>query len=528
MTELPGVDKDLDIVETPLLELKNVGKRFGSFEALSRVNLSFMPGEVHCLLGENGAGKSTVCNLIFGLHTPSSGSMLLENKPYTPNGPGEAFDNGIAMVHQHFSLVDELSVIDNLLMSQGILGHIDRKDHARNLEELSEDFGLLLKPFALVQDLSVGERQRVEIIKCLIRKPRILILDEPTAVLLPEEIASLLDICRQVARSGCSIVLVTHKLAEIEEIADRVTVLHKGRTVAHSQNPADEMDKLLRAMIQNEDAPNLKNGLLGAIDRRPKSNTKNDLAVSDVLQLDGVSYRDEANILRLDNITLSVGRGEIVGIAGVEGNGQTELGLILAGLSQPSAGRWFIENTELTHANAKQITHVGAGIVPEDRHAVASIGQMSLADNIYLNRMAQFKRFGLIDRNAQKDAARKQADMFDVRSANIDVPFSSLSGGNQQKAVLARELTTPNLKFLLAAQPTRGLDIGAVNAVYQMIGKAADDGVGILLISSELDELINIADRIVVFYRGHIAGEFVAKKENLHAIGALMSGKELV
>jgi ABC-type uncharacterized transport system ATPase subunit len=508
---------------TPLLAMAGVGKRFGAFEALAGIDIAFLPGEVHCLLGENGAGKSTLCNLIFGIHAPSTGEMALDGAPYRPAGPREALSLGVAMVHQHFSLINELPVIDNLLLG-GPLGRLDRKAEGRRLEALAQEFGLALDPAALVGDLSVGQRQRVEIVKCLMQRPRVLILDEPTAVLLPDEIQSLLGVCRQVASAGCAVVLVTHKLAEIERIADRVTVLHRGRIAARSDHPADEIDALVQAMIQRPIARDGEAG--GGVLALPKRQRPAALVeAEEAMQLDGVSFLDRLGVRRLDDVTLSVDRGEIVGVAGVEGNGQSELGAILAGLMRPSEGRWFAGGRELTEASPRAITAAGVGIVPEDRHAVAVVSGLSLADNLFLNRMRQFAKLGLIDRVRQRAQAIEYIRRFDVRAEGPLIRFGSLSGGNQQKAVLARELTTPDLRFLLAAQPTRGLDIGAVETVYKLIRDAADGGVGVLLVSSELDELIAVADRIVVFYRGRIIGERKADPANRQTIGLLMSGQ---
>ncbi len=519
-----GDSPAIKAAEAPaLLKLEGIGKRFGEFAALADIDIAFNPGEVHCLLGENGAGKSTLCNLVFGIHQPTAGAMTYEGEAYRPANPRDALARRIAMVHQHFSLVDELSVTDNLLLGKG-LGRVNRKAEAQRLLDLATEFGLSLDPAALVGALSVGQRQRVEIVKCLMRRPQLLILDEPTAVLLPEEIESLLQLCRRVADSGCAVVLVTHKLAEIARVADRATVLRAGKVVARSQSPAGEIDALVRAMIRREDAG--EGGDKFGVDALPERTARTSFQTAhEALQLDAISAMDAIGVKRLDAITLSIRQGEIVGIAGVEGNGQSELGMILAGLARPSEGRWFANGHELTTASPAAITAAGVGIVPEDRHKVGAIGQLPLADNIFLNRMAEFTRFGMIDRKRRNSAAAELVSRFDIRTAGTGVPFSSLSGGNQQKAVLARELTTPGLKFLLAANPTRGLDIGAVEAVYRFIMDAARSGVGVLLISSELDELLAVAHRIAVFYRGRIIGERPAEPQYREDIGALMSGQ---
>jgi simple sugar transport system ATP-binding protein len=513
----------------PLLALTGVSKRFGSLLALSDVSLDLMPGEIHSILGENGAGKSTLCNVIFGVHAPDAGAMRLSGSAYRPTAPSDALAHGIAMVHQHFSLVHEMTVVDNVLLGQE-RGILDRKACAEKLERLGKDYGLVLDPFAKVEDLSVGERQRVEIIKCLIRNPRLFVLDEPTAVLLPDEIAALLEVCRRVASRGCAVVLVTHKLAEIKKAADRVTVLRGGRVVARSADPAAEIDTLVRAMIHGDvhsldsSAASSLGVIYTEVAAPPPPAAAARAQAADVLQIDGLTVKDPQGVTRLDNFTLTIGPGEIVGVAGVEGNGQRELAAVLSGMARPTSGRIFLGDCETTYLSAKAITTAGIGVVPEDRHAVGCILGMSLAENLFLNRLEAFTSFGFLRRGALAAAARKLMARFDVRAPGADAAFSTLSGGNQQKAVLARELTIPNLVFLLAAQPTRGLDVGAVAAVYGHIRKACARGIAVLLVSSELDELLAVAHRIVVLYRGRVMGTCPADFRQREAIGAMMAG----
>jgi simple sugar transport system ATP-binding protein len=521
----------------PLLSLRGMSKRFGSLQALADVSVDIAPGEIHCLLGENGAGKSTLCNLVFGVYRPDAGEMRLAGEPHRPAGPAQALAQGIAMVHQHFSLVPDMTVVENLMLGQSA-GVLRRKDYAARVEALSREYGLALDPAARIQDLSVGERQRVEIVKCLMRNPRLMVLDEPTAVLLPAEIEGLLSVCERVAARGCSVVLVTHKLAEIKKVAHRVTVLRGGRVVAQSSAPSQEIGRLVRAMIQR-DLEGLGAGasaMLGEVaagdgapsDPAPSQNLTETPkpAADETLQVDGLTVRDAEGVTRLANLTLIVNRGEIVGVAGVEGNGQSELAAVLSGMTPASEGRFFIRGREMTGASPKALTAAGVGIVPEDRHAVGCITAMSLAENLMLNRLDRFRRFGLLDRGALRRAAEETMQRFDVRAAGPDIAFSGLSGGNQQKAVLGREITTEGLVFLLAAQPTRGLDVGAVEAVYGQIRAACERGVGVLLISSELDELLSVADRIVVLYRGRVMGHCAAEPAARERIGAMMAGHE--
>ena len=514
----------------PLLSLEGVGKRFGSLAALEAVSLSFAAGEVHCLLGENGAGKSTLCNLIFGVHVPDAGRMRFAGRDWAPAGPAEALDSGIAMVHQHFSVVPRMTVVENLMLGQchGVLRHAE---FAARVRALGARFGLDVDPDAVVGGMSVGERQRVEIVKCLMREPRLLLLDEPTAVLPPEEIGALLDVCRRVADSGRAVILVTHKLAEIVKVADRVSVLRGGRLVAESGMARADVGALVRAMVGREVAT-LDSALAaslgvegGGVASGRESASKAAPGWPDVvMKCEDLSVRDRDGRLRLDRLVLEIGRGEVVGLAGVEGNGQLELEAVLAGLMRPSGGRFFVGETELTRATPAAITAAGAGIVPEDRHAVGCVPAMSLAENLFLNQLGRFTRFGLLRRGPLAEAAAELMRRFDVRAAGPQSAFSSLSGGNQQKAVLAREITLDPLVFLLAAQPTRGLDIGAVEAVYKQIRAVAQRGVGVLLICSDLDELIAASDRIMVLYRGRIVGEKPARVDQRESIGAMMSG----
>jgi general nucleoside transport system ATP-binding protein len=502
----------------PLLSLQAITKRFGSFAALSDVSLDIRTGEIHCILGENGAGKSTLCNLIFGVHRPDSGVMRYRGAAFQPAGPADSLAQGIAMVHQHFSLVSDMTVVDNVLLGRE-RGVLKRKECAAQLEKLAAEYGLPLDPYARIEDLSVGERQRVEIVKCLIREPSLFVLDEPTAVLLPDEIAALLEVCRRVASSGRAVVLVTHKLAEIKKIADRVTVLRGGKVVGGSSSPA-----MIQGNVETLDTSAASIMGLEPVRHVSRARVANAARI-EALQVSGLTVKDHQGVTRLDNFTLGVDRGEIVGVAGVEGNGQSELTAVLAGMMPATEGRIHLGDTELTARSPKEITAAGMGIVPEDRHAVGCVAAMSLAENIYLNRLDEFTRFGFLKRGLLESKAGEMMQRFDVRARGPGVTFSSLSGGNQQKAVLAREITLPNLVCLVAAQPTRGLDVGAVAAVYSQIRAACERGVAILLVSSELDELLTVADRIIVLYRGRIMGSCIADPARRAEIGAMMAGQ---
>ncbi|MBS0451264.1 MAG: ABC transporter ATP-binding protein [Proteobacteria bacterium] len=516
-----------------LLELSGVSKRFGAVAALTNINLDVELGEVHCLLGENGAGKSTLCNLIFGVHRPTAGTITFGGAPFAPEGPADALRQGIGMVHQHFSLVGTMTVVENLMMGR-TSAILDAGQVVARMKRLADEYKLEVDPWRVVRDLSVGERQQVEIIKCLLGDPKLLVLDEPTAVLPPSEVDAFLTVCRRVADDGRGVILVTHKLAEIAKVADRTTVLRQGTVIETVPMEGADMRALVRSMIGHEiqtGGDGVLAATLGLADapaagtaqpaQRPAAGARGG---KPALELKGVSFRDAAGVTRLDDVTLQVRPGEVVGIAGVEGNGQSELGAILAGLERASAGSIVVDGTDLTAASPKEITATGVGIVPEDRHAVAVVSELSIAENMFLGATRRFSRFGLLDRAAMKKEATALMREFDVRASNADAPMSSLSGGNQQKAVLARELTLSPLKLLLAAQPTRGLDVSAVEAVYSRIQAARDKGLGVLLISSELNELIAVSDRVAVIYRGRIVGEMEATASNREAIGSMMSG----
>ncbi len=508
-----------------LLTIEHVAKRFGTLAALDDVSIAIAAGEIHGLLGENGAGKSTLCNIVFGVHRADAGTMRLAGAPFAPTGPADALRAGVAMVHQHFSLVPDLSVVDNLLLGQS-RGFLRRAAFAEQVMRLSEEFGLALRPEARVQDLSVGERQRVEIVKCLMRRPRLLVLDEPTAVLLPEEITGLLHVCERVAASGCGIVLVTHKLAEIRRTAHRVTVLRLGHVVARSEAPAEEIDGLVRAMIGRDPKDVAAAAAVGATpgEMAPRPATE-PAAAEVVLRVARLGRRDDDGVRRLDGIDFEVRRGEIVGIAGVEGNGQSDLVAVLSGMSEASEGGFDVAGKPMAGLPPKALTAAGIGVVPEDRHREGCVPAMSLAHNLALDRLALYRnRLGLVDRAALAADARRRMHAFDIRAASPDVPFSALSGGNQQKAVLARELTLPGLRILVAAQPTRGLDVGAVESIYGHIRAAAARGVAVLLSSSELDELLAVADRLLVMYRGRIMGECATRGVDRARVGAWMAG----
>ena len=515
----------------PVLALRGLSKRFGTLSALNNVALTVERGEVHCILGENGAGKSTLCNVIFGVHQRDSGEILLDGRPFRPTRPADSITAGIAMVHQHFSIIGTMSVVDNLMLGQAGL-RIRRKAAADRILDLSRAYDFAVDPEALVETLSVGERQRVEFIKCFMHEPRLLLLDEPTAVLPPLEVQALLKVCRRFADQGHGVILVTHKLAEIAEAADRVTVLRAGEVVDSGPMIGSDMRRFVSAMIGRDVASldfALSESIGGDVEPIAKATMPRSKrppnAGGAALVVDDVSFYDKLGVKRLDAVGFEVRRGEIVGIAGVEGNGQSELAAILAGLAASSAGRFFVAGRELTNRKPKPIAAAGVGIVPEDRHASGCILSMSVAENLFLNDFGRFSSFGFVRRGAMIRAAAEMMQKQDVRAPSPQARMSSLSGGNQQRTILARELSIDPMVFLLAAHPTRGLDIAAIAAVYDRLRLARDIGVGILLISSDLDELIAVADRILVLFRGRIIGEHPAHRAAREAIGRLMTGQ---
>jgi simple sugar transport system ATP-binding protein len=508
--------------KSPLLVLNGIGKHFGGRPALEDVCLDVAAGEVHCLLGENGAGKSTLCNIVFGVQRPDSGAMRLSGTPFLPTGPAHALSSGVAMVHQHFSLVGNMSALENMLLGRARGRSLALGDMAKRVRALSDEYELEVDLYKPVEDLSVGERQRIEVLRCLLDNPRLLVLDEPTAVLPPREVGALLAICRRLAERGCGLVLVTHKLAEIAEIAQRTTVLRRGRIVETvvMNGAQTDLGALVRAMVGRDVRP------LDANDANARARTRTVGGGQTALSVENLVVKDAAGAVRLD-VSFDVKRGEIVGLAGVEGNGQTQLGAVLAGLLDPSAGRVVVNGTDMTGRAPRELSRMGVGIIPEDRHAVGCHLKLSVAENLFLGKLREFTRFGLLRRDAMAGAAEARMQAHDVRAAGPNAPMSSLSGGNQQKVVLARELSLDPLVFLLAAQPTRGLDVGAVESVYAEIRKACERGAGVLLVSSELDELLAVADRVLVIYRGRIVGELQAGPEHRDAIGTLMSGHAL-
>jgi simple sugar transport system ATP-binding protein len=499
---------------TALLAMHGVGKSFGRVRALDAVTLTVKPSSVHCILGENGAGKSTLCNSIYGTVSPDSGTMTLGGAAYRPRNPSDALQAGVAMVHQHFSLIPTMTVADNLLLGRNGF-RPQRSQLSADLDRIADSYGLIVDQLATVGELTVGARQRVEIVKALLRDPQLILLDEPTAVLDPAEIDALIATCAALTDDGKSVVLITHKLGEVARAADEATVLRAGTVVGGGRLSDVSLSSLLELMLGDAE-PLERTGV-----PRRRANTETDV----VLQLSGINVTRTDGSTALSNVHLSVDSGEIVGIAGVEGNGQSELSAVLSGALPPDSGSVTIGGVDVTSASPARRTRAGLAVIPEDRHAEGIIADLSIAENIALPRLTDYRRWGLLDRTRMRADAAAVIDDYSIRAAGPDAPLASLSGGNQQKVVLARELSTAGLRAVVAAQPTRGLDAGAVAFVLERLRDAADNGAAVLVTSSEIEELLAVCDRVVVAYRGALLGSVSTDSPTAATdIGILMTG----
>lgn len=498
---------------SPLLTLDRIGKSYGSVRALDDVTLAVERGTVHCILGENGAGKSTLCNVVYGTVSADQGSMTIDGTPYRPSTPAAALESGVAMVHQHFSLIPTMTVEDHLLL--GRRGFRQPHDEVeRGLARIADSYGLTVDRTARVSDLPIGARQRVEIVKALLRRPDLILLDEPTAVLDPGEIDSLIETCNALAADGKSVVLITHKLGEVARVADAATVLRGGTVVGGGRLSQTPLDSLLDLMLGGAQP--------AASERRPPSPPHH---AAPCLEVRGVTLSRPDGSTALADVDLTVHSGEIVGIAGVEGNGQSELAAVLSGSVAADRGTVSVDGRDITEHTPAQRTRAGMGVIPEDRHAEGMIAELSLAENYALGRLSDYRRWGLLDRRRMRADAAQAITEYSIRADGPDIPIGSLSGGNQQKVVLARELSTRGLRVVVAAQPTRGLDVGAVSFVLDRLRDAAASGAAVLVISSEIDELVTLCSRIVVAYRGTIRGSVDSESSSAtNDIGELMMG----
>jgi simple sugar transport system ATP-binding protein len=499
---------------TPALDIRSVSKHFPGVIANDNIDLTLGRGEIVALLGENGAGKSTLMNIVYGLQQPSAGEIRINGEIVALQSPGDAITHGIGMVHQHFQLVPNMTVTENIMLGAESVsnGLLNRKEAGQRIIELSQRYGLDVEPTAVVEELSVGERQRVEIVKTLYRDAEILILDEPTAVLTPQEVEGLFAIMQRLREQGKSMIFITHKLKEVMAIADRITVLRNGRVAGHT-TPANTSETELATLMVGREVD---------LTFELAPNTTGEL----VLGVDEVSARDDTGHMAVNNVSLQVHAGEIVGIAGVQGNGQSELIEVLTGLRQTVNGTVAIGGINLTNQPPRAFTETGRIChIPEDRHLHGMVADYSIADNLVLNsyRNEPFSRKGVINRPAIREQAETLVPAFDVRTPGIDTPAGSLSGGNQQKMVVAREFSRES-QLLIAAQPTRGIDVGSIEFIHRRIVAKRDEGVAVLLISAELDEILSLSDRIIVMYQGSVVAEVTREDATREQLGLFMAG----
>jgi len=507
---------------TPILEVRGVTKHFPGVIANERIDLTLHEGEIHCLLGENGAGKSTLMKIVFGLYQPDEGTIRVRGEEVQFRSVRDAIAHGIGMVHQHFQLIPVFTVVENVILGDELSkrGMLDINEARRRIRELEQHYGLIVDPDAKVGDLSVGEQQRVELVKALFREADILILDEPTAVLTPGEVDEFFSVVRSLVDQGKSVIFITHKLREVLAVADRITVLRGGR-VAGTADPATATQQSLANLMVGRDVVfQVEKGAAEPGDV--------------VLRVKDLRVRDDRGAQTVNGFSVEVRRGEIFGIAGVEGNGQRELVEAITGMRHKIGGRVEILGHDATKLSPREITELGTAHIPEDRGKHGLVGSYSVADNLVLNRYHQspFSRRGIRQVGAIDAEAERLVRRFDVRTPGIDVAAETLSGGNQQKLIVARELTG-DVHVLFVAQPTRGLDVGSIEFIHQQIIALRDQGAGVLLVSAELDEILALSDRIGVLYRGRLVGAFdggVATRQDLGylmATGATPESEEL-
>lgn len=498
----------------PVLELKGITKRFPGVLANDHISLSLMQGEIHALLGENGAGKTTLMNILYGLYKPDEGEIFVNGKKLAVDTPNDAIKAGVGMVHQHFMLIPVFTVTENVMLGNEYLkagGFLDRKKVAARIREISQQYNLQVDPDAYVKDLPVGIQQRVEIIKLLFRNANILILDEPTAVLTPQEVDELFNIMKTLVDKGKSIILITHKLREVMEFADQTTVIRGGRVIGTAKQSETNQLMLASMMVGRQILLNIEKK-----DAEPKEV---------VLDVKNLKVLDTHHQIAVQNVSFEVRAGEVLGVAGVQGNGQTELVRAMTGLDHPIEGKIKLLGKDITHSSVKEITELGTAHIPEDRQKDGLVLAYSIEDNLILNTWYKepFAHNIVLQRKVILDNANQLVSKFDVRTPSPLTATSNLSGGNQQKVIVAREFSRP-IKLLVASQPTRGLDVGSIEYIHSRIIEKRDDGCAVLLVSTELDEIMQLSDRIAVMYRGQILAIVDAKTTTRESIGLLMAG----
>lgn len=496
------------------LKLRGITKAFPGVLANDHIDLDLKEGEILALLGENGAGKSTLMNILYGLYTPDEGEIYVRGSKVDIKDPNDAIELGIGMVHQHFMLVPVLTVTENVMLGNEPVRNrilLDRKKSAARIQEISDQYKLNVDPDAYIKDLPVGVQQRVEIIKLLYREADILILDEPTAVLTPQEIEELFKIIRTLLDRGKSIIFITHKLNEVMEIADRIAVLRVGRMVG-TANPEDTTEKELASMMVGRE-------VVLKVDKPPAHPKEK------ILEVNNLQATDERGNQAVNGVSFDVKEGEILGVAGVQGNGQTELVQILTGLRKPDSGQVIIDGVDMTGASPRDILDAKVAHVPEDRQHDGLVLSFSVADNLILNTYAKppFTKGFSMQESVIREAARQRVQEFDVRTPGVMIPVGNLSGGNQQKVIVAREFSRP-IKLLIAAQPTRGLDVGSIEYIHKRLIEKREDGTAVLLVSTELEEIMSLSDRIAVMYEGKILDIVPADDITREELGLLMAG----
>ena len=498
-----------------VIEMLHITKEFPGIKANDDITLQLKHGEIHALLGENGAGKSTLMSVLFGLYQPDAGVIKKDGKEVRISDPNDATALHIGMVHQHFKLIDVFTVLDNIILGaeDTRMGFLQKKQARKKVSELSERYGLRVDLDAKVEDITVGMQQRVEILKMLYRDNEVLIFDEPTAVLTPQEIEELMDIMRGLAREGKSLLFISHKLNEILAVSDRVTVLRKGRCVGTVDTASTTQEELSRMMVGRP--------VQLVVDKSPAQPGEAVLTVENLCVPSRLYKRDAVK-----NVSFTARAGEIVCVAGIDGNGQTDLVYALTGLEKPSGGRISLCGHDITHASIRERSHIGMSHIPEDRHKHGLILDFSLEQNLVLQRYDEprFQHNGFIRFDQVRDYAQTLIEQYDVRSGQGPATrVRSMSGGNQQKAIVAREMDR-NLPLVVAVQPTRGLDVGAIEYIHSQLVRQRDQGKAVLLVSLELDEVMNLSDRILVFYEGEIVGEFDPQAVTVEELGLYMAG----
>lgn len=502
-------------MENYIIEMRNITKEFPGIIANDNITLTLKRGEVHALLGENGAGKSTLMSVLFGLYQAEKGEILKDGKVVKINNPNDANALGIGMVHQHFKLVEIFTVLENIILGvePNKMGFIQRAEARKKVVELSEKYGLKVNPDAVVEKISVGMQQRVEILKMLYRENEILIFDEPTAVLTPQEIDELLQIMRGFAEEGKSILFITHKLNEIMEVADRCTVLRKGKYIGTVDVKDTTKEELSKMMVGRD--------ISFSVEKAPAEPKDVVLSVRNVTVPSKI-HKNNA----VKNVSFDVRAGEIVCLAGIDGNGQTEFVSALTGLEKMTSGTITLLGKDISKSSIRERSVVGISHIPEDRHKHGLVLDYTLEENMILQRYWQpeFQKNGFLKFDAMRKYAETLIERFDVRSGQGPVtPVRSMSGGNQQKAIIAREIDKKH-ELLVAVQPTRGLDVGAIEYIHKQLVETRDKGKGVLLVSLELDEVMDVSDRILVMYEGEIVGELDPKNTTVEELGLYMSG----